>query len=184
MHQPHVACIAKGKAHQPFEFGSKVSIATTVKGCWVVGIENFRGNPFDGATLRTAIAGVTSVTGCEVKRAFVDKGYRGRKHHPRGVQVLISGRKNLKPALARKLKRRQSVEPIIGHLKTDHRLRRNFLHGELGDILNAVLAGVGFNFRKLMRAWRDAWVLLVQFVMALVRLFFQNQAAHRLLPGA
>lgn len=185
VHQPHVACIAKGKAHQPFEFGSKVSIATTVRGNWVVGIENFAGNPFDGATLRQATEGAEKVTGFPVARAFVDKGYRGRKHHPEGVQVLISGRRNLRPPLARKLKRRQSIEPVIGHLKADHRLRRNFLKGELGDVLNAVLAAVGFNFRKLMRVWHLAWLVFVQILRALfASLPTQRSTRGSIVPNA
>ena len=58
MHEPEVACIAKGKAKQPFEFGSKVSISTTAKKNWVVGVEAFQGNLYDGSTLRAALLGM------------------------------------------------------------------------------------------------------------------------------
>lgn len=89
VHQPHVACIAKGKAHQPLEFGNKVRIAATIRGSWIVGVENFAGNPFDGATLAKAVEGVTQVTGFAVSTAVVDKGYQDKRHHPEGVHVLI-----------------------------------------------------------------------------------------------
>lgn len=154
LHEPHVACIAKGKAHSPYEFGSKVSVTSTIKGAWVLGVKNFQGNPYDGSTLRSVVADCERMTGARIKTAFVDKGYRGKIHWPEDVNVIVSGRKRLPPSLAKLLKRRQAIEPVIGHMKHDFRMRRNFLSGVRGDEMNSLLAGTAFNFRKLLRHYR------------------------------
>ena len=158
LHEPHVACIAKGKSHKPYEFGSKVSIVTSAHVPWVLGVQNFGGNPYDGSTLKQAITDVESNTSQSVKSVFVDKGYRGTVHWPEHVSVFVSGRKNLSKKNHRLLKRRQAIEPVIGHLKFEHRLGRNFLSGIAGDIHNALLAGIAFNFRKLVRWFRSLFV--------------------------
>lgn len=155
LHEPDVECIAKGKSRTPYEFGCKTSLVTTVKSCWVIGVKSFHGNPYDGQTLKPSISDAEATTGAEIENIFVDKGYRGKKYHPKDKLTLISGRKRLRPILQKMLKRRSSIEPIIGHMKHDHRMGRNFLKGKLGDQLNAVLAGTAFNFRKLLRALGD-----------------------------
>jgi IS5 family transposase len=152
LHEPYVECIAKGKSRTPYEFGCKTSLVTTVKSCWVIGVKSFHENPYDGQTLKDAVLDAEATTGAEIKNIFVDKGYRGKKYHPKDKLTLISGRKGLRPVLQRMLKRRSSIEPIIGHVKHEHRMSRNFLKGKLGDQLNAILAGTAFNFRKLLRA--------------------------------
>ena len=108
VHAPEVECISKGKAHKRYEFGCKVRIVTTNQKSWVVGVDAESGNPYDGATLKPAIAQVERLTGVKVKEAFVDKGYRGSEHHPEGVSVYLSGRKNLSPRLAKMLKTKVS----------------------------------------------------------------------------
>ena len=85
-----------------------------------------------------------------MKRVFVDKGYRGKKHHPEGVDV--SEQKEVLSNYDRRLiRRRSSVEAVIGHLKSDCRMGRNFLHGEQGGTMNALLSESGQNVRRLMR---------------------------------
>ena len=162
LHAPEVSCIAKGKAKVRYEFGAKVGITTTAKGNWAIGVATFAGNPFDGATLRESLTQAELVTGKPVKRALVDQGYRGKTHHPEGVNVVVVGRKqkNLSRCERRQRGRRASIEPVIGHLKSDHRMQRNFLKGSAGDSINAVLAACGFNLRKLLRAfflWLFSW---------------------------
>jgi IS5 family transposase len=152
MQAPEVECIAKGKEHKKYEFGCKVSVVTTSKRGWVVGIKALHGNPYDGHTLKGAHAQVEKLTGVWPEEIFVDKGYRGAQHHPENVKVYISGRK-LSGTLKRLLRRRSAIEPVIGHLKQDHRMTRNFLHGEAGDCINALLVGCGFNLRKLLRVF-------------------------------
>jgi IS5 family transposase len=152
MQAPEVECIAKGKEHKKYEFGCKVSVVTTSKRSWVVGIAALHGNPYDGHTLKAAHAQVAKLTGVTPEEIFVDKGYRGTQHHPENVAVYLSGRK-LSGTLKRLLRRRSAIEPVIGHLKQDHRMTRNFLHGADGDCINALLVGCGFNLRKLLRVF-------------------------------
>jgi IS5 family transposase len=152
MQAPEVECISKGKEHKKYEFGCKVSVVTTSQRGWVVGIEALHGNPYDGHTLKTAHAQVAKLTGVTPAEIFVDKGYRGKEHHPENVAVYISGRK-LSGRLKRLLRRRSAIEPVIGHLKQDHRMKRNYLQGKNGDCINALLVGCGFNLRKLLRVF-------------------------------
>jgi len=149
---PEVECIAKGKAHRRYEFGCKVRIVTTSKAGWIVGIDAEHGNPYDGATLRAAISQVEKLTGVKPEEAFADKGYRGSEHHPEGVAVYLSGRKNLSGRLTKLLRRRAAIEPVIGHMKQDHGMERNHLLGTAGDRINAMLSGCAWNLKKL---WRE-----------------------------
>src|SRR5260370_21250112 len=158
MQAPEVECIAKGKEHKKYEFGCKVSVVTTSKRGWVVGIAALHGNPYDGHTLKGAHAQVAKLTGVKPEEIFVDRGYRGAQHHPENVKVYLSGRK-LSGTLKRLLRRRSAIEPVIGHLKQDHRMTRNFLHGADGDCINALLVGCGFNLRKLTRVF--FWLILL-----------------------
>jgi transposase, IS5 family len=152
VHAPEVECLAKGKAHKKYEFGCKVQVVTTSKAGWVVGIDAVAGNPYDGATLKPALKQVEELTGVKPKEAFVDRGFRGSQHHPDEVAVYISGRKKLSRRLSKLLKRRAAIEPVIGHTKHEHRLERNHLLGTVGDRINAMLSGCGWNLKKLMRA--------------------------------
>lgn len=121
LHAPEVECIGKGKAHKKFEFGVKVSVASTNRDNFVVGIRSEPGNPYDGHTLGRAIEQVQRITGCTVKRCFVDRGYRA--HGIAEPGVLISGcRRGLTPQMKKELKRRSAVEPVIGHMKAEGKL--------------------------------------------------------------
>jgi IS5 family transposase len=152
VHAPEVECIAKGKAHQRYEFGCKVPVVTTSKHGWVVAIDAVHGNPYDGHTLNGAIDQMERLTGVRPKQTAVDRGFKGKDHHPVDVEVLISGRRGLSRTVKAFLRRRSAIEPVIGHLKSDHRLDRNYLLGRDGDRINALLSGCGFNLRKLLRA--------------------------------
>jgi transposase, IS5 family len=149
VHAPEVECIDKGKPHERYEFGCMVALLTTSKSNWIVGLAARQGNPYDGATLKPALKQVKILTGIKPKQVLVDQGFRGSEHHPRGVEVLIKTSKQPHPGLKRKLKRRNAIEPIISHVKRGHLLGRNFLQGQAGDSINALLAGCGFNLRKL-----------------------------------
>jgi len=180
LHVPEVECIGKGKAHKPYEFGCKVTVATTNArapgGQFVVHISALHGNPYDGHTLEAAVAGVRSNTGLEPERIFVDKGYRGHDY-AKPLRVFRSGQKRgLTPLIKRQLKRRAAIEPVIGHMKEDGRLGRNFLKGRHGDRINAILAGVGQNVRLLLR-WFRLLFCLVPACLELVLSLRQNQPA-------
>ena len=148
---PEVECLAKGKVRTKYEFGCKVAITTTCKEPWVTSIFAEHGNPYDGHTLKRSIAQTESLTQVKVKDVFVDRGYRGKAHHPETTRVFISGAKRLPRTLKKLLRARSGIEPIIGHLKKEHRLDRNYLLGKVGDAINAILSGCAFNLRKIMR---------------------------------
>jgi transposase, IS5 family len=156
VHAPEVECIAKGKAHKPYEFGCKVAVVTTAKTNWVVGIDALHDSPYDGATLAPARSQVERITEVRPEEAFVDRGFKGSAHHPESVSVYVSGRKRLTRTLKALLRRRSAIEPVIEHLKHDHGMERNHLLGKEGDRINAMLTGCGFNLRKLWRFFKAA----------------------------
>jgi IS5 family transposase len=152
-HAPEVECISKGKARTPYEFGVKVTVATTLKEGFVVGMRSMPGNPYDGHTLAETIEQVSILADRAPKTVIVDRGYRGVELD--GIQILRSGQKRgITRTLHAMIKRRSAIEPTIGHMKTDGRLGRNWLKGALGDALHAVLCGAGHNVRLLLRALR------------------------------
>ncbi|MBX3678931.1 MAG: IS5 family transposase [Rhodocyclaceae bacterium] len=156
LHAPEVECIGKGKVRRPYEFGVKASIAVTHKSGLIVGARTFPGNPYDGHALaaqleQTAI--LLEDIGRKPKQVFGDLGYRGVDADNPDVEILHRGKyKSMDTQRRRWLKRRQAVEPTIGHLKADHRMDRCWLAGSMGDALHAVLCAAGFNLRWLMRA--------------------------------
>lgn len=156
LHAPEVECISKGKARNRYEFGVKVSLAVTHRQGLMVGAKRFTGNPFDGHTLKAQLAQCDALTkgvGRPVKQAFVDLGYRGVDKDNPTVEVVHRGRsKSMSKAKKKLLKRRQAIEPAIGHTKHDHRMIRCHLQGSLGDALHAISCAAGYNIRWLMRA--------------------------------
>jgi IS5 family transposase len=154
LHAPEVECIAKGKVHKKYEFGVKVSVATTNRDNFVVGMFAEHGNPYDGHTLSRALRQIKEITGKAIERCYVDRGYRG--HGIEDTEVFISGRKRgMTPQMKRELKRRSAIEPVIGHMKADGKLDRNYLAGVLGDKINALLCGAGHNIRTILRKLRE-----------------------------
>ena len=154
VHAPEVECIAKGKAHKRYEFGCKVAAVSTSVGNWIVGIDALHGNPYDGHTLEGSLEQAQRLTGWEARDVYVDKGYRGAGKRFEKIRVHSPGaRKGLTRSERRWLKRRSAIEPVIGHLKSDCRMDRNYLKGRDGDRMNAMLAGAGLNMRKLLRAF-------------------------------
>lgn len=142
-------CISKRKAHTPYEFGVKVTVATTLKEGFVVGMRSMPGNPCDGHTLAETIEQLGILAERTPKTVIVDRGHRGAELD--GVQILRSGQKRgITRTLYRLAKRRSEIEPTIGHMKTVRRLGRNSLKNSLGDVLHAVLCGTGHNVR-----WRQ-----------------------------
>jgi|APSaa5957512535_1039671.scaffolds.fasta_scaffold25846_2 transposase, IS5 family len=146
VHESHVECISKGKARKPYEFGVKVSIGVTHKEGFVVDSQAIHGKPYDGHTLQQVLQSVEINTQVKPAVCFVDKGYRG--HKVTNVDVYQSGqRKGMTKSLKKQLKRRSMIEPMIGHMKADGRLGINYLKGVEGDKINAILCGIGHNFR-------------------------------------
>ena len=160
IHEPEVKCIAKGKIHKPYEFGQKASFVSTSKGNWIVGAQSLTDSPYDGHTLCGALKQVEELTQVTPEYAYVDQGYRGHGVKDK-TKVHIVGRipKRVSRRMWQWMKRRSSIEPIIGHLKTDYRLSRNHLKGEAGDRANVILAASAYNFAKLLK-----WFYCVSFL--------------------
>ncbi|QDA37006.1 IS5 family transposase (plasmid) [Paracoccus liaowanqingii] len=168
LHEPEVDCISKGKARKRYEFGTKVSLATTIDEGFVVGMRALPGNPYDGHTLPEALEQVAILTGRTPDLAVVDRGYRG--HGMLETKVLISGtRRGLSPRLKALLRRRSAIEPEIGHMKTDGRLSRCPLKGTSGDAIFAVLCGCGHNIRKILAHLRALLALILTAIFRVIR---------------
>ena len=175
LHEPEVDCISKGKARVRYEFGTKVSLATTIDEGFVVGARSFAGNPYDGHTLAPALEQVAILTDQVPDLAVVDRGYRG--HGVGTTKILISGmRRGITPLLAKLLKRRSAIEPEIGHMKADGRLARCPLKGRIGDAVFAVLCAYGHNIRKILVHLRVLWALLLHLIAAII---CRERALHR-----
>ena len=153
IHEPHVQCIAKGKAHQRYEFGCKVGYVTSAKGNWILGAQAFNDNPYDGHTLQKSLEQTKRLTNVAVGQAVCDQGYRGHGVEDTTVLIVPRRKKQASRAIRHWWRRRNAIEPIIGHQKSDHRLNRNQLAGELGDQLNVIFSACGFNIKKLIRAF-------------------------------
>ena len=156
LHAPEVECIGKGKAHAPYEFGVKVSIATTLKrakgGQFAIHAKALPGNPYDGHTLATIIPDIEKMIGNQLERVLADAGYKGHNApSSHRFRVYTSGQKRrMTPAIKREMRRRAAIEPVIGHIKNEHRMSRNYFAHQQGDAINAILAAAGYNFRLLL----------------------------------
>jgi IS5 family transposase len=176
---PEVECIAKGKAHKKYEFGCKVSYVSTSQNNWIVGAQALHGNPYDGHTLECALKQSQRLTGFNCRDVYCDGGYRGVKikgDQDYRIHLTKRGRKRLSRSERRWLKRRSAIEPLIGHLKEDHRLNRNHLLRETGDRINAIMAACGFNIKKLLRAFLRLifdWLKTAQIGLGHTRLYIQ-----------
>ena len=149
IHEPAVECISKGKAHKKYEFGCKASLVITHKEGLALGTEAVHGNPYDGHTLKSALEKAETLSETVIDQAYVDKGYKG--HGIKDKRIFISGqRKGVTRWVKSQIKRRQAIEPHIGHMKSDGKLDRNFLKGVIGDQLNALLCGIGHNIRLVL----------------------------------
>jgi transposase, IS5 family len=167
LHAPEVECIGKGKAHAPYEFGVKVSLATTLQrskgGQFALHAKALPGNPYDGHTLAAIIPDLEKTIGNEIGRILADAGYRGHNApDSHKFRVFTAGQKRrVTPAIKRQMRRRSAIEPVIGHIKAEHRMSRNYLAGEQGDAVNAILAAAGYNFSLLLNWFRQLLWLLI-----------------------
>ena len=167
LHEPEVCCISKGKEHKKYEFGNKASFVKTDSGV-IVGALGFR-NEYDGHTLPPVLEQVERLTGKLPQYAKVDRGYRGKKQIGETNILIPSPPKKSDGYYQRKKlsnahKKRAAIEPIIGHIKSDHRLSRNFYKGIVGDNINIMLAAAGFNFKRMMNKWKTSFWLFLQMI--------------------
>lgn len=157
LHKPFTRCIAKGKAHQQYEFGNKVGLITTAnKGKKIItAIKAFLETSYDGHTIEPLLEQMEYNRQKLPKELVYDRGGRG-KTEIKGVKISIpSKQKKTDTAYQKQVKRkkfrtRAAIEPIIGHLKTDFRLAQNYFLGETGPQINALLSATAWNMKKMM----------------------------------
>lgn len=172
LHEPEVCCISKGKEHKKYGFGNKASFAKTDSGV-IVGAMGFR-NQYDGHALEPVLEQVKRLTGRTPRTAKVDRGYRGKKQIGE-TEIMIPSppKKTLSHYQRKKIsnahKKRAAIEPVIGHIKADHRLERNFYKGVFGANINIMLAAAGFNFKRMIKKWKSS---LWHFLQSLFQCLF------------
>ena len=180
IHEPEVSCIAKGKEAKKFEFGNKSGIVLTKTSKIVVGAIAFEGNPYDGHTLEEHLNQTEYLTLSRPKIGIVDRGYKGKKKI-NGTQIFSPSAPKKEATLYEKQKARKrfraraGIEPVIGHIKQNHRMLRNYLKGATGNQLNTILAGTGFNLKKMLNIIKEQILFsLFRFINFCKFLFFQK----------
>ena len=173
LHEPDVKCYTKGKEHKKFEFGSKASFLVCQKTGIIMGALNFTEPIHDSKTLPEVLEQYERLIGKEAAEVFVDRGYKGKTQYKCSKIYVPKPEKNISKSKRGKHSRRAAIEPVIGHLKTDYRLCRNFLKGILGDQINVILAAAAMNFKRVMNLWRteaiQSWQLPFQFLLSVYR---------------
>jgi IS5 family transposase len=171
LHEPQVKCYTKGKEHKKFEFGSKASFLITQKSGVIVGALNFTETLYDSKTLPEVLAQYERLNGKQAKEVFLDRGYRGPKHINDTQLHTPRPDKNITKTKRSKHKRRAAIEPVIGHLKHDYRMIRNYLKGVIGDQINVMLSAAAMNFKRVMNLWRTEairrWLLIYNFLVGI-----------------
>lgn len=167
LHEPNVKCFSKGKEHKKYEFGSKVSILVTQSTGVIVGALNFTETLHDSKTLNSAIEQHKRLTGIQAKEIFVDRGYAGPKQINETKINMPRPDKKITRSRRRKHQRRAAIEPVIGHLKHNYRMERNFLKGNYGDAVNVMMAAAAMNFKRIMNIWKEQKNIFVQFVLSI-----------------
>lgn len=162
LHEPHVKCYTKGKEHKRFEFGSKVSILVTQKTGVIVGAINFNDTLHDSKTLPEALKQHERLTGKQPKAVFLDRGYRGPKMINETSLHTPKPDKKISKQKRKKHKRRAAIEPLIGHLKSDYRMIRNYLKGVVGDQINVMLCAAAMNFKRVMNLWKRRQIQFIE----------------------
>lgn len=172
LHENHIYVIAKGKEHKKYEFGTKASIVTTMKSNIIVGVSAHNTNEHDSKTLEAALTSATKNRTKPIKEAICDRGYRGKKK-VNDITISLPDTKRKKDTKyqielkRKKFRRRAAIEPIIGHLKSDYRLSRNYLKGFTGDEINLLLAASAWNLKKWMNDF-----LAALFILKVILLYF------------
>ena len=164
LHEPDVKCYSKGKEHKKFEFGSKASVLVDQQTGIIMGAINFTETLHDSKTIPEALEQYERLTGKEADEVFVDRGYKGMSKYKASKIHVPKPDKNITRTKRKKHSRRAAIEPVIGHLKTDYRLCRNFLKGILGDLMNLILSAAAMNFKRAINLWRTeasfSWQLI------------------------
>jgi IS5 family transposase len=177
LHKPFTQCISKGKAHKRYEFGNKVGIIVTgTKGRRIItAVKAFMNNPYDGHTIEPLLEQMAR-TGQKLPDEIIyDRGGKGRKEI-NGVKILTPDKPKKTDTRYEQQKKRKrfrsraGIEAVIGHLKSDFRMAQNYLHGEAGIQINALLSCTAWNLRKMMEALKEKaarlfWRFFIRFFL-------------------
>ncbi len=174
LHEPHVKCYTKGKEHKKFEFGSKASFLVCQQTGIIMGALNFTETLHDSKTLPEVLEQYQRLNDKEATDVFVDRGYKGIKRYKSSTVHVPKPDKNISRKKRTRHSKRAAIEPVIGHLKSDYRLCRNYLKGILGDQINVILAAAAMNFKRAMNLWRTeahrSWQLIYNLFIAVYRI--------------
>jgi len=169
LHEPDVKCYSKGKEHKKFEFGSKASIVIDQSSGIIMGAMNFTETIHDSKTLPQVLDQYERINEKQPKEAFADRGYRGMKQYKDTTIFVPAPNRNITKQQRKKHSKRAAIEPVIGHLKHDYRLSRNYLKGIAGDTINLLLAAAAMNFKRRINLWRTEaikrWLLIYRFII-------------------
>lgn len=166
LHKPFTACIAKGKSHKQYEFGTKIGLTTTFKSLIITAIKSFEGNPHDSKTIEPLLEQIHSNINHTLEEVVYDRGGKGVKQigntkiSTPDYRPLKRDTQYQKRSKRKKFRRRAAIEPVIGHLKTDFRLNQNYLWGENSPQINAYLAATGWNLKKMMKQLKQEFASL------------------------
>ena len=185
LHAPEVECIGKGKARKPYEFGVKAAVVVSHQTGLMLGARSFPGNPYDGHILSAVLEQASNLMQdikAQIKVVVADLGFRGVDADNPNKDIIHRGKfKSLSPQQKGWLRRRQAVEPAIGHLKSDHRMDRCWLKGALGDALHTISCAAGYNLRWLLRA--IARLGIAPAFLCLLQMVLSAATAPRCLPA-
>jgi transposase, IS5 family len=170
LHEPDVKCYAKGKEHRKFEFGSKVSVMIDQKTGVIVGALNFTETLHDSKTIPEVLEQYERLNDRPATAVFADRGYAGVKQYKSSQIHTPKPDKNITKAQRKKHSKRAAIEPVIGHLKKEYRLCRNYLKGIIGDNMNVILAAAAMNFKRRINLWRTEakgrWLLIYKLIIS------------------
>lgn len=168
LHEPNVKCYSKGKDHKRFEFGSKVSVIVDQSSGIIMGAINFTETIHDSKTVPKALEQYERLNGEQPKQVFVDRGYRGIQEYKTAKIKIPKPNKNITKQVVKGHIKRAAIEPVIGHLKRNYRMGRNYLKGIFGDNVNVIYAAAAMNFKRRINLWRTEailrWVLLFKYI--------------------
>ena len=179
LHESHAYAVGKGKDHKKWEYGTKASLVTTKKSGVIVGVASHEKNEHDSKTLEAALTSANSNRVKPIKEAICDRGYVGKKE-VLSTKISLPGvplkrdTKYQKEQKRKKFRRRAAIEPIIGHVKSDHRMKINYLKGFVGDEMNLLLAASAFNLKKWMNNFIQL-ILLLKLILLATALQHQKQ---------
>ena len=182
IHKPFTACIAKGKAHKQYEFGTKIGLNTTFKTLIITAIKSFDGNPHDSKTIEPLLQQMEKNISHKPSEIIYDRGGKGIKEIG-GTKISTPDYRPLKRdteyqkrVKKKKFRRRAAIEPVIGLLKTDFRMNQNYLSGGNSSQINAFLAATGWNLKKMMKQLKEENKTLFGYILNLIsKLFYVKQ---------